>query len=75
MVVSSDIVSILSQIKTIEAQLNALKSQVAKLSPQADNPTHTFADLYGRFPELSDFSAEEIDSALYQAPDGAEETG
>lgn len=75
MAVSSDIVFILSQIKTIEAQLSALKSQVAKLSSQANNPTHTFADLYGRFPELSDVSTEEIDAALYQASDEAEEMG
>jgi hypothetical protein len=65
--------SILSQIKSLEAQLGALKAQVERLSAQEPTPTHTFADLYGRYREFGDMSAEDIDAVLYRLPDDPEE--
>lgn len=66
--------AILSQIKSLEAQLGALKAQVEQLSVQEPTPTHTFADLYGRYREFGDVSAEDIDAVLYRLPDDPEES-
>jgi len=65
--------AILSQIKSLEAQLGALKAQVEQLSVQGPTPTHTFADLYGRYREFGDLSADDIDAVLYRLPDDLEE--
>lgn len=64
---------ILSQIKSLEAQLAALKAQVERLSAQEAKPTHTVAERYGRYPEFVDLSAENIDAALYQLAGDLEE--
>lgn len=65
--------AILSQIKSLEAQLGALKAQVEQLSIQDPTPAHTFADLYGRYREFGDPSADDIDAVLYRLPDELEE--
>jgi hypothetical protein len=66
--VALDAASILSQIKSLEAQLGALKAQVKKLASQSAEPTYTFSELYGRIPEQGDISPDEIDAILYQIP-------
>ena len=58
--------SVLSQIKSLELQLAALRMQVEKLAEQENQGTYTFADLYGWLEGYGHFSEEEIDAALYQ---------
>lgn len=61
--------SILSQIKSLEAQLTALKAQLLELSKENGGlPTHTFAALYGRLEGQAESSKEQIDAALYRFP-------
>ena len=61
--------SILSQIKTLETQLTALKAQLLKLTKQnGDSPVHTFSDLYGRLAGQAESSEAQIDAVLYRSP-------
>lgn len=68
-----DMTSILSQIKSLEVQLSALRASLANLVNGEPTATHTFADLYGRFREQGDISTEEISAILYQLPLDQEE--
>ena len=68
-----DTASILSNIKSIEAQLAALKARLRHLAAGEQTPTHTFADLYGRLAGQADSTEAEIDAVLYRHPPAAEE--
>ena len=58
--------AVLSQLKSLELQVKALKAQVQILAEREGQPTHTFSDLHGRFPEFGRLGEEEIDEALYR---------
>lgn len=60
--------SLLDKIKTIEAELNTLKSGVFRLAEREGVHLPTFADLKGTFPEFRDLTEEEIDAVLYREP-------
>lgn len=55
---------ILSQIKSLEAQLQVLHARVQSLPPA--EPSYTFADLYGLLSGQVESSEEEIDAVLYR---------
>ena len=58
--------SILIQIQNIEAQVTALKKQVQKLAQADSKPSHTLADLRGKWAVPEGISEEEIDAVLYR---------
>lgn len=65
--------SFLSQIKSLEAQIGALKARLLRSAENAKK-RHTFAELYGRLAD-SDSSEAAIDSVLYRHPAKFEEEG
>ncbi|HMG72047.1 MAG TPA: hypothetical protein VK582_00985 [Pyrinomonadaceae bacterium] len=69
-----DNISILSQVKSLEAQLGAIKARLLR-SKNLDDPSQPFALLYGRLAGQSDSTEEEIDAILYQTPHQLEEAG
>lgn len=60
--------SLLEKIKTIELELNTLKSGVFQLAEHEGVHLPTFADLKGTFPEFGGVTEEEIDAVLYREP-------
>ena len=62
---TSDAASILAQIKSLEAQIRALKARLLR-SAEGKTPTHTFADLCGRLTGQAESSEAEIDAVLYR---------
>jgi hypothetical protein len=56
--------SLLSQIKSIEAQLAVLKAQVKRLCPE--QPGKTLGDLYGILAGQVESTEEDIDAVLYR---------
>ncbi|MBI4488185.1 MAG: hypothetical protein HY694_03800 [Deltaproteobacteria bacterium] len=64
---------IISRIKSLEAQLHVLKAQIGSLPTQPIKPGHSFAEVYGRLRGQVDSSEEEINSVLYQLPEGEQD--
>ncbi len=54
---------IISQIKSLEAQLQVLQARVQSLPPA--EPSYTFADLHGLLSGQVESSEEEIDAVLH----------
>ena len=69
-----DAASFLSQIKSLEAQIGALKGRLLR-SAESEKPRHTFAELYGPLAGESDSSEADIDAVLYRLPADFEENG
>jgi len=69
-----DNASILSQLKSLEAQIGAIKARLLKSAAREHAP-HSFADLYGRLAGKADSSEEDIDATLYRLLPDLEELG
>lgn len=67
--------SILSQIKSLEAQLGTLKARLLQSKNRDDEASHPFAVLYGRLAGQADSTPEEINAHLYRMPSQLEESG
>lgn len=61
----TNVASILTQLKSLEAQIAALRIQVEHLIEQ-EQPRPTVADFFGRLERQMNTSEEEIASALYR---------
>jgi hypothetical protein len=64
---------IMTQIKSLEAQLRVLHARIQSPSGQPLKPDHSFAELYGRLRDQVESSEEEIDAVLYRLPAEEEE--
>lgn len=65
--------SIVSQIKSLEVQLAALRAQLLhRKTENGVSPPHTFADLYGRLCGQAESSEEQIDAVLYRLRNDSE---
>jgi hypothetical protein len=70
-----DNISILSQIRSLEAQLGTLKARLLQSKTCDDEASHPFAVLHGRLAGQADSTQEEIDAHLYRMPYQLEESG
>lgn len=66
---------ILSQIKSLETQLQVLQARVQSLPTPPAELDHSFADLYGQLRGQVESSEEEIDAAIYRFPVNEAEFG
>jgi hypothetical protein len=64
---------IVTQIKSLEAQLRVLSARIQSPSGPTVRPTHSFAELYGKLRGQVVSSEEEIDGVLYQLPASGED--
>ncbi len=58
--------SLMIQIRYMEAQLLALRKQARNLMQTESKPSHTLADLRGKWAVPQGISEEEIDAVLYR---------
>ena len=58
--------SLLIQIQHMEAQLLAMKKQIRNLAQTETKPSHTLADLRGKWAVSQGISEEEMDAVLYR---------
>ncbi len=65
------LVSVQSQIKSLELQLQILQAKLRK--EQQKSPKKSFGDLYGLLKGQAESTEEEIDAVLYQLPPEPEE--
>jgi len=66
---------IITQIKSLEAQLRVLHARIQSPPAQPVGPSHSFAELYGRLRGQVESSEEEIDAVLYRLPADEEDHG